>query len=94
MSPRFAPLICCGKCGMIRRGDAAKCSGMNLKKEPCEGALGQPLLVDLQRQQVYVDTIVEVEPFAPGDDKKIIIASDGSLPRPPKPNPPNLKLEP
>lgn len=93
MPPRYAPLICCGRCGMIRRGDAPMCSGINQRKEICGGTIGHPLGVDLQRQQVYVDTMANVEPFAPGDDKKIIVASSEDVPAPPKP-PPNLRLEP
>ena len=98
MPHRFVPLICCARCGMIRRGDAPKCSGMNLQKEPCEGTIGFPLVIDLQRQNTYVDLLRNVEPFDPEDDKKIIVANSEDVPPPTKPppkkGPPTLRLEP
>ena len=97
MPHRFIPLICCARCGTIRRGDAQVCSAMNQKKEPCGGNVGFPLVIDLQRQNTYVDVARQVEPFKPGDEDKIIVAASEDMPAPPKPSkrpPPNLRLEP
>lgn len=93
MAAQYVPLICCARCGMIRRGDAPMCSGINQRGEICGGIVGFPLVSDIQRQCVYVDTARQVEPFAPGDDKKIVVATTDDVPPPPR-KPPNLKLEP